>query len=251
MRRDIIVSGVIAVAIHGLIFSLPLTMARNNYIGAHHHKSLSMSVIYPRKAVAALPSVQTPQVSSKPSSESESRTSERQIVIKKQKVTHKKPFILKEMRVEQGSLEEAIQPEPAPSQIPKDRGKRIESTLPVKTASAGGHIPTTGQGGIETTWENRITQDSIVYARPRYKENPLPDYPRLARTRGYQGRALLRVEVMENGNPGRIEIEESSGFEVLDAAALRSVKGWTFVPGTINGKGTKQWIRVPIRFVLK
>ncbi|MBW2172905.1 MAG: energy transducer TonB [Deltaproteobacteria bacterium] len=94
-------------------------------------------------------------------------------------------------------------------------------------------------------------QDVIVYARPRYKENPLPHYPKVARRRGYEGQTLLRVEVLENGKVGQIEIAGSSSFEILDNAALKSVKGWIFVPGTQNGERIDQWVMVPVRFSLR
>lgn len=251
MKTDILVSGAIAVAIHALIFSLPVSKAKSN-TRAHSYKPISISIIYSNKAVAALPPVHaSAQALVKSTSELERDLSSSERTISRERITHKGAVVVKETTIIQRSPEEAIQPEPAPSQMPKDRSKRIKSTPSVKTASAGRHILKSGQGSIGISRENRTIQESIVYARPEYKENTPPDYPEVARRRGYEGRALLRVKVLENGKPGEIEIEGSSGFKVLDNAALSSVKGWTFVPGRINGKRTEQWIRVPIRFILK
>jgi protein TonB len=95
------------------------------------------------------------------------------------------------------------------------------------------------------------TKAVITYARPEYKKNPPPRYPGIARRRGYQGRTNLKVEVLKSGRVGRIKMVTSSGFDVLDKAALEAVKGWRFIPGTRNGNRTRQWVVVPIRFRLQ
>jgi len=245
MRQDIFLSGVIAVAIHALILNVPLSKTKNN-TRAHIYEPISIRLICSQETIAAVPPVRaSAQVSVKPRSKAKSHASGSQTVISKKKVGSKKRLTVKNTALEQSSLEEAEKPELAtnsdnqhklvkessPDRMPRDRGTRIHSSSPVKTASRG--------------------QDNIVYARPRYKENPVPHYPKIARRRGYEGKTLLRVKVLENGKAGKIEIEESSGFKVLDTAALNSVRDWTFVPGKIDGKITEQWIRVPIRFILK
>ena len=266
MKRDILLSGVIAVAIHALILNVPLSKTKNNNTRAYVYDPISIRVICPRQTAAAVPPVQTSaKAPVKPRFEAKSHASGSQTVISNKKVSFKKRHTIENVTVKQSSPEEAKKPELAanfdnqhklvkessPDRMPKDRSKRIDSSLPVKTASISGHLFGSGQKYMEAHEGNQRGQGNIVYARPKYKENPLPHYPQIARRRGYEGRTLIRVKVLENGKAGKIEVEESSGFKVLDTAALRSVRGWTFVPGRINGKRTEQWIRVPIRFVLK
>ena len=86
----------------------------------------------------------------------------------------------------------------------------------------------------------------ITKAMPQY--NPPPIYPKVAIRRGYEGKVVLKLEVLETGKIGQIKIAKSSGFDVLDRAALKSVKTWTFTPGTVAGVNTKQWITQPITF---
>jgi len=93
-------------------------------------------------------------------------------------------------------------------------------------------------------------QGAMTYAMPKYKENPPPQYPRMAKRRGYEGRTVLEVEVFENGKVGDIVVAESSGFKILDEAAQDSVKEWSFVPGTRNGENIRQRVMVPVRFDL-
>jgi len=91
---------------------------------------------------------------------------------------------------------------------------------------------------------------AIQIARPIYKKNPSPKYPRRARKLGYEGVVILDVQVDENGVVNDLKILESSGHEILDNAAVSSVKRWQFEPGTSNGKKVKMWVKVPIRFQL-
>lgn len=94
------------------------------------------------------------------------------------------------------------------------------------------------------------TPAAIQLARPLYKKNPSPKYPRRARKLRYEGVVILDVQVDENGKVNDLKILESSGYEILDKAAVSSVKRWLFEPGTRNGEKVKMWVSVPIRFQL-
>jgi protein TonB len=88
-------------------------------------------------------------------------------------------------------------------------------------------------------------------ASPKYGENPKPPYPLEARNKGYQGRVLLKVEVLPDGRVGEIELKESSGYEVLDESALATVKKWRFIPARKGKVAISCWVNVPITFQLK
>jgi len=47
-----------------------------------------------------------------------------------------------------------------------------------------------------------------------------------------------------------VEGKQSSGFERLDPAAIKTVARWRFVPGTKNGVPEAMWHLQPINFVL-
>ncbi len=83
-----------------------------------------------------------------------------------------------------------------------------------------------------------------------YLSNPKPFYPRVARRRGMQGMVVLEVEVSIEGLPKKVEIEVSSGFKLLDIAAVETVRGWRFVPAQRNGVAVVASVDVPVRFVL-
>ena len=91
----------------------------------------------------------------------------------------------------------------------------------------------------------------IKTAAPLYKENPRPEYPRLARRRGYQGTVMLDVLVDQDGRVSDLKIAESSGYSILDKKAVSSVKKWIFQPGKKGDHNIAMWVKVPIRFELK
>ena len=76
-------------------------------------------------------------------------------------------------------------------------------------------------------------------------------YPLAARRMGIQGRVVLNVEVLAEGVSGQINVAQSSGHEMLDRAALESVKTWRFVPARRGGMPFTKWFKVPIAFSLK
>jgi len=86
---------------------------------------------------------------------------------------------------------------------------------------------------------------------PAYRLNRPPRYPRLARRRGWEGRVLLEVEVLQDGTVADVVVSETSGYAVLDAAAAKAVRGWRFEPGIRFGRPVAMRVTVPVRFRLK
>ncbi len=88
-------------------------------------------------------------------------------------------------------------------------------------------------------------------ARPLYRKNQPPEYPRKAKRRGYQGVVALAVLVDVDGRVNDLKVARSSGYNILDRAAMRSVRKWDFQPGSENGRKIEMWVEVPIRFNLR
>jgi protein TonB len=88
-------------------------------------------------------------------------------------------------------------------------------------------------------------------AKPLSIANTPPQYPRIAQLRSYQGTVVLRVLVNANGTVSKINVLKSSGYWILDKAALNAVKDWRFQPGTDGTKKIDMWVKQPIRFELK
>lgn len=88
-------------------------------------------------------------------------------------------------------------------------------------------------------------------ARPRYRSNPRPKYPEEARRKGQQGVVLVTVQVETDGRPSHVTLKQSSGFPLLDAAALEAVRKWTFDPARPGGLPVASSVDLPVRFGLE
>jgi periplasmic protein TonB len=69
-----------------------------------------------------------------------------------------------------------------------------------------------------------------------------PEYPPDSRRAGEEGSLILQVLVDPNGRVLDSKLEQSSGSERLDQAALQGVKtSYRFIPGTVDGKPQEMW----------
>jgi protein TonB len=84
-----------------------------------------------------------------------------------------------------------------------------------------------------------------------YLEPPAPKYPPESRRTGEQGLVVLRVLINEVGRASRVDIERSSGFARLDAAARAAVERAVFKPYIENGIARTALATIPIDFTWK
>jgi len=145
-----------------------------------------------------------------------------------------------------GSIEVSLaapREQPSP-QEPETKFPRQEVKSPKLPPSPIGEDDAT-----ETKQPDRRGDSTL--AIPRQEGNPKPPYPHLARRRGYEGTVRLQVEVLASGRVGRIWVKESSGYEILDRSALKTVKDWRFIPARFGNIPVKSTVIVPVTFKLK
>lgn len=92
-----------------------------------------------------------------------------------------------------------------------------------------------------------ITQASFTAA---YLHNPKPDYPAAAKQRGWEGTVKLMVKVSAAGSPDKINIHQSSGYDLLDQSAIDAVRRWRFVPAKRGDTPIASAVVVPLIFRL-
>jgi TonB family protein len=81
--------------------------------------------------------------------------------------------------------------------------------------------------------------------------NPKPNYPYIAKKRGWQGDVLIGVDVKQDGWPERVRVIESSGFGLLDNAAVATIRDtWQFQPAQRLRRAVVGYTEVPISFRL-
>jgi protein TonB len=153
--------------------------------------------------------------------------------------------------------------EAKPKAVPKPRREpaeqaavAVDKTPPSETVSEPepqeNALPAAGAETNPVKAERSGKSETFVEARAdaAYLNNPKPDYPAPARQRFLEGRVLLRVQVMADGRCGDVRVERSSGHEMLDEAALATVKKWRFVPAKRGERAVESWVNVPIVFKL-
>ncbi|GJL49894.1 MAG: hypothetical protein NPIRA01_11210 [Nitrospirales bacterium] len=77
-----------------------------------------------------------------------------------------------------------------------------------------------------------------------------PIYPRVAKEEGWEGIVLLRVLVHTSGVPGKVTIQKSSGYKVLDEAAIDAIRQWRFAPAKDGNFAIEKHVDVPLKFGL-
>lgn len=82
-------------------------------------------------------------------------------------------------------------------------------------------------------------------------ERPAPAYPPQARRLGEEGTVLLRVELDEQGRVDHIRIQNSSGYNRLDEAAIAAVRNWRCQAAMQQGRPVRAVALQPFRFVLQ
>ena len=104
---------------------------------------------------------------------------------------------------------------------------------------------------------NSVAQSAVITAtKPAvfdaaYLNNPAPVYPALSHRLEEQGTVVLRAFVSVDGKAEKVELKESSGHEMLDAAALETVKKWRFIAAKNGDKLVASWVQVPVKFSLE
>ncbi len=113
-------------------------------------------------------------------------------------------------------------------------------------SSVSASIPRSGVG-MQNKSDSKL---NFRQALPRYDSSPAPEYPAVAKRRGWQGKVQFEVLVLENGRVGNLEILVSSGYKSLDHAARKAIYRWKFQPASSYGVAVESRVVVPVVFKL-
>lgn len=76
-------------------------------------------------------------------------------------------------------------------------------------------------------------------------------YPKMAKRLRQQGVTLLKVKVSEHGECQQVDLLTSSGFDLLDRAAMDSAKNWLFESAQRDGQKVSAWVEIPVHFSIR
>jgi protein TonB len=150
-------------------------------------------------------------------------------------VMEKKPVVQPKPQPVKPVVEEKIEPSDFP----------VFNSEPVKPAPAP-QPASTASASAETSTNTYVEANY----KANYASNPKPDYPSIAKDRGWEGKVLLKVEVSAAGHSESVNIHKSSGHEILDEAAVEAVKQWKFIPAKRGDTPVASSVIVPITFKL-
>ncbi|BBB92167.1 MAG TPA: TonB family protein [Methylomusa anaerophila] len=142
-----------------------------------------------------------------------------------------------------------------------DAGRSEESSEPGGNASTAGSegggaengaesgAAGSGNGGTGST--GKSGQGGVI--PPSILSRVEPAYPEPDRQAGREGTVVLKIQILANGRPGSITVHNSSGFALLDEAAVAAVRQWQFIPARERetGQAITCYTTMPVVFRLK
>lgn len=174
----------------------------------------------PNDSAASMPAVLQPTAAAEQQNQTE-RTAERSATA-----------FLPETSRHTGVSESATLPVNAPAKTAPGDGAAFASVAR-NTASAGSPAPYTPPR-----------------SQPVFLAGRRPDYPQQARRAGQEGTVVIRVLVSTDGSAAETAVLVSSGYSLLDEAAVRGVKKWRFSPARYGSVPVESYHDIRVRFRL-
>jgi protein TonB len=138
-----------------------------------------------------------------------------------------------------------VQPAENTTSTTVERANQLDQPAPEPAASAQPARPK----------RQRFQSASIDVAvrvdhQPDFSQNQPPKYPRVAVINRWEGEVILQLHVDASGAVVRVAVAQSSGYAVLDDAAVRAVSQWRGAPARRGSRNVGTVERLPIRFQL-
>jgi protein TonB len=233
--KRLLLAAALALAFHSLLFTMRFEGPKKNIVLSPKPLTLSLAP-RPAEPSPSLAMAKAPEPPDQPPQRPQ---------VKEENPRHQKT---KKPRKPSTRVEPSVPPRQEKASAPANDTGGVAEEVPGPGISHESPPPTRASlgGGGQESAPMRVQE-----ATPLYRRNPVPEYPLIARRRGYQGTVVLEVLVSRDGKVKELNLSASSGHSVLDQAALASVKGWLFDPGTRGGEKVEMWVKVPVRFELE
>jgi protein TonB len=242
------VAAFLAVLVHALLFWVEIPWAKPT-LAAFQSKSMSIDLVTIEKtAPTPLPEVSIPapqpEFKKKPAPKPVARSKAIQSPIPKMPVPaapYKATLSALANIAPLGPLEE-VDPTPIDKPVVTDDRDVLPEAAPMATS---GQRPSE----VDTSYQaGAFIKDELP---PQKRYTPLPDYPSLAKRRGYEGTVMLRLLVSKDGRVVEAEVLQSSGYSILDRNAVDFIqRKWRFTPALKDGHTVDMWVELPVQYEL-
>lgn len=140
----------------------------------------------------------------------------------------------------------------APAISPSLATPNVTSSTPARPVSTQGSADD-AIGSVRAVGGARAASAGVSVAQQRkaaWCDTQLrdSDYPVAARRDEQEGRVLIQTRVLSSGKTQDAKVVKSSGFALLDQAALRASTHWPCTPASLAGVAVDSWIAVPVVF---
>lgn len=135
-----------------------------------------------------------------------------------------------------------------PTETPKklaSKGEKVVEKQPKKQSSQQ-----RAHNQVQAEAKQGVSKQSVALNQPTFAAPPAqPHYPKKARKRGFQGTATIEVMFNQVGEQMSLTLVDSSGYRLLDKAALNAVEKWQFSAPSPQ-TAYAYTVRVPVKFEL-
>ena len=111
------------------------------------------------------------------------------------------------------------------------------TSLPTPTSMSKGNNNNPDLPPDISNTNNGVTQNDFGKSGlPQLIKKTIPEYPDISKTMGQEGSVTILCHVDVNGNVSHVSLHKSSGYDLLDKAALNAAESCLFIPAYQNGE---------------
>ncbi len=133
--------------------------------------------------------------------------------------------------------------------------KRVEKKSVNNSDSHSGGISEAGSEGVSSALTGTSGESGeggqALFIKARALNDLVPVYPPHAVRKGIEGKVLIDADISMEGNPLNVTVHRSSGYRILDRAAIECVRDAEFVPASCMGKAVHDRLRIAVSFSLQ
>jgi protein TonB len=162
------------------------------------------------------------------------------IEIKEKEIKTKVPSVGKKDLDEKDLSVKTLSSDIEEKKVVKDNFENVKKSIEYKKEVIQENVSSIGKISIPVLKDKFILKqiDTLLVKNP-------PEYPELARMKGWQGKVVILAVTDDKGYVKNVQIYESSGVSILDTEAVKAVRKWKF-----SGINNKIQVKIPIEFVL-